>query len=383
MSIIKELWKNEKAEEDAKKTPEQREEESTKIGDILHDEEDSKLFRRYLEGQGGNDRLLKNLEVGTLRAEDFEGGLEEKKKGFLQTKRRIEGLEKGLDMATIQELIDRSPQLKKLSGALSAEEMHTIVEKNFAGMAMQNPSTLAGLEAAMKKKNKKEENATVQEKEIEDFLSKNNIRSDEFAKAMRESAKNPDAIKELLSKPVGFLQAVRNKIKYYTGGKSLNEQVKELKEKAEALEKVSESLKKDMKSVGGLLATTFSRNEEILDAFNAAIKREDPTSGIEKEASYKEAQDMVKKAEIFMTPDKVPAIKAAWRAFWFAYQKKNPAISKNITPEQAAQNASYKSVKEEFSSGYLTENIAGGKKPAKGFGTGLFNLLMPTFEKLI
>lgn len=236
------------------------------LKEILADKEQEDLFKGYLESEG-DEELGAKLIDGDLKAADF-ATLEEKRKGFLEIIERSKSLLKSMDTATLTKIVEASPELQTIAGAVGREGIRAALEKNLPSVAISERYRFIDLEDAFKKMAASKKVIDKEDEDIKKWCRESGVSEKEYIDLLKtgDTQEIVDAVRSQ--------QGIFSKMRFRKWRKFDDTLFNESLQNAEEIDQYWKDHEQDTKDLGALLQVTMMKVPEVKEALIADLRGE-------------------------------------------------------------------------------------------------------------
>jgi hypothetical protein len=285
MGAIEDLGQKRKA--DAEKENPSKKLKGPSLKQIRADKDQSALFGMYLESSNAHE-LGEKFADSEQEAFDENTQIElaEARRGFLEITEKAKRVSEMLDIKSLQQLIDSSPELKRIADLNGAESIRDIVRKHLPEVAIRDPQNFEELSENMEMLSEKRKEIAEDEKAIASFCKKYGITQKEYMRIIEEG--DTEELQDLVRDNMGVFKKFRAKfhMKAYQDREAEFDSIVD----KDAIDDHLEELDRDLAAIGGSLQAALVKNETLARALTADLRGD----GIEKkepEAPFSEAKE--------------------------------------------------------------------------------------------
>ncbi len=308
----------------------EKEIEGPTVKEILADKGKSDLFGEYLLNEGDKE-LGEKLLTGEPDRGDIDV-LSKKRKGFLEILQRAENASELLDSDSLKEIIESSPDLKKLAEVGGSESIRAALKNNLPKMAITDRTRFEGLDKLIVARAKFIEEQGSLEETVKKTFEKYELNDDEIVKIVRGG--DISEIVEKIKEDMSFVRSLLN---------SKGDIEKELRGLAKShvliFERQMAEAQSNMKRLGQSIESSLMDNDELRKAYAAEI-RKDKSIKPEQGMSFADA-----KSEMEQRPDKgeVEQMRAQYRIKYRADLNAGRMTESDVSAKVARDYTSQKS----------------------------------------
>jgi hypothetical protein len=265
MGVVNEYIKEAKAKQSAERATEGNEKKEEikgpDLATILRDKNQASLYTEYLQQEAQEGRVPRKLVDKIVSGETFSKedneALAETRRGYLEIKHRADRLAETLDEATMQELIESSPDFKKMGEIYGAQNLAMAIKRHLPKIAFTERVRFAQLDrvgqliaATRDELRKEEEDITKLRKKY------GGLTTGEFKALMQGEELSTENAKEY--KTLGFWD------KRFKRASTIKREVQALANaKADKIYRFMETNQKDLKDMGAFLEATLTENDGL------------------------------------------------------------------------------------------------------------------------
>ncbi len=285
MGAIEDLGQKRKA--DAEKENPSTEVKGPSLKQIRADKDQSALFGMYLEQSNAHELGEKFADRGQeIFDKNTQIELAEARRRFLEITEKAKKVSEMLDIKSLQQIVDSSPELKIMADLNGAESIRDIVRKHLPEIAIRDPQNFAELSKNIETLFKKRREIAEDEKAIASFCKKYGITQKEYMKKVEEG--DMEGLRDLVEEKMGpfkKFRAIFRKKAYRDREAEFDSIVDD-----ETINQHIEEINNDIKAIGGSLGTVLLKNETLAKALTADL-RGDSIEKKEPEAPFSEAKE--------------------------------------------------------------------------------------------
>ena len=356
MGHIEELAQRRREQEEANQPEKAKPVEGMTVSEILHDDELSRLFLKWLEGVDRED-LAKKLgnPAESLSEKDHEE-LANIRKDFLSLLHEAEELSGTIDGEMVDQAIAHSPKLKKIQETSGKEGIHNSLLRGIREGAFNNPDYLAELKKKVADREKTKASIGVANKKLESLLAKYGISKETYFKSFE--AGDLAEVYEAIDRHGGFFER-----HLFGKERKADDKFGATLDRHE-IERLLASLKKDMEAIGVAMHSMLMGDETAAKVLSGHVRSEKVATPKEEGFSFAEMGRLNKE---FTSEKSQEEINKEWQE----YQKRYPtAVSRDALARR-------------FASEHLDKKMGKKKVGKRGWGSVLCAILLGSIENAL
>jgi hypothetical protein len=292
--------------------------EGPTLKEILTNKEQQDLFGEYLGAEGAEGLGIKLAEK-TLDSSDF-AALEEKRKGFLEILGRSKSIMESLDSRTLTKLVESSPDLQTIAGAVGNDGIRNALSKHLPILAITERQRFINIENSLGQLAESKKTIEKEDEEIKKWCKENGIAESEYLELLQTG--DPEKVVKLGRSQYGFwkkLTTSRREEEDIVHQQSLDN--------AREIEEYWKNYEDNLRGVGWLLQLTMMENPTLRKTLIADI-RKDVVETKDPGMSFSEMKEAIK-----TTPIK----KEEFDAAFVLYKKGHPGMDEDHALHEFSQ----------------------------------------------
>ena len=319
---------------------------------IIADPEKFRLFGAYLDVEGAHDlgaglQDLESMDQATIDA------LDEKRGGFLEIIERSDELKKSLDLKSLQQIINATPELKKIANLNGVEGIRDIFTKHLPEIAIRDRQAFENISEKIQNLAETRKRIDEGDKETEVLLKKYGISKKDYQQFLVDG--DSEGLRKAMLGSLKTFKKFRIKIFNRKSRQEFDDELDSLDDLSGINHKIGE-LERDLSELGGSLHGAATDNETLKRMLISDLRSEGIVEPKEPDMTMAEFRKE--------PPDFDAEGETALKAEWTKWEADNQSY---YTTGGGAYDVNF--AQADFAREYFSKKMMGKKK---GFWASLF-----------